>query len=126
MTRLVWVTLLALSGWLFAEPARQHARRDAGPLASIAALDAPERPAVPRLHEALDLLRQLALRGDERRGPQHARQLGASFSLAAAARAAGARRAARAAAVAASDAPRAPSALAFPYDATAPPPGRRA
>jgi hypothetical protein len=120
MTRLVWVTLLAVSAWLSAGAERRHA--SASDLASVVA-DAPTRPAMPRAHDALDLLRQLALRGDDRR---HARQLGASPPADAPRGAAGTPYRGPSLTAARREPPPAANALAFPYDATAPPPGRRA
>ena len=124
MTRFLWATLLALSAWLSAGGGE---RRRASPseLAAVA-LDAPARPAAPSIRDALALLRQLAApRGDDRR---HPRQLGAAPIADAPRRGvAAAPRGAESAATASREPRRVADALAFPYDATAPPPaGRRA
>ncbi|HET7456629.1 MAG TPA: hypothetical protein VFJ74_03175, partial [Gemmatimonadaceae bacterium] len=86
-------------------------------------------PLAPRAHETLSLLlRHLALRGEEQRRLSRMRDAGGNAPALVAARLA----APRAAGAASDDARRhapgnAAEALAFPYDATAPPPaGRRA
>lgn len=121
MTRFVWTTLLALSAWLSASAEHRHASSP-GALAA-AALDTPARPATPSAHDALALLRQLAaLRTD---GRQHLRHLSGPLLAAARVRVAGAPVRALAAA-ARREPPHTAKALAFPYDATAPPPALRA
>ena len=120
MTRFVWTTLLALSAWLSASAERRHASSPSA-LAAVA-LDTPARPAAPSAHDALALLRQLAaLRTD---GRQHARHLGGPLLAAAPAARVGAPVRALAAA-ARPEPPQTTKALAFPYDATAPPPAPR-
>ena len=120
MKRFVWTTLLALSAWLSASAERRHASSPSA-LAAVA-LDTPARPAAPSAHDALALLRQLALRTD---GRQHARHLGGPLLAAAPAARVGAPVRALAA-FARREPPHTAKALAFPYDATAPPPAPRA